>query len=285
MADVKWIKIVTDIFDDEKIRYIETLPNGDETIVLWFRLLCLAGKSNASGMLMMTDRIAYTDEMLSSVFNRDVKSIQLALGIFQNLDMIEIVENRIYLTNWEKHQSTEKLDKIREKTRIRVQEYRKKKLQIGNDVTHDVTHDVTQCNAIELYLDLEEDLDKKDLKHMVDGWFETFWKLYPKKVQRKPSEQKFRLYVTTESIFNAIVNDLRIRVKSYEWTKENGQYVPNPTTYLNQRRWEDELPKQTAPTKRVDVMPVHPQEDDKPLTDAEKKEIMDKLASLRNKGE
>ena len=76
--EVKWIKIVTNIFDDEKVRYIESLPNGDESIVIWFRILCLAGKSNSGGLLMMTDRIAYTDEMLASIFQRDIKSVQLA---------------------------------------------------------------------------------------------------------------------------------------------------------------------------------------------------------------
>ena len=53
MAEVKWIKIVTNIFDDEKIRYIETLPSGDEMIVIWFKILCLAGRSNSSGLLMI----------------------------------------------------------------------------------------------------------------------------------------------------------------------------------------------------------------------------------------
>lgn len=131
MSDVKWIKIVTDIFDDEKIKYIETLPNGDTTIVIWFRLLCLAGKSNTNGFLMMTDRIAYTDEMLSSIFKRDIKVIQLALSIFKNLGMVEIVDNAFYLTNWELHQNAEKLAKIKEQTRIRVAKHREN-ARIGN---------------------------------------------------------------------------------------------------------------------------------------------------------
>ena len=129
MAEVKWIKITTNVFDDEKIRYIESLPNGDETIVIWFKILCLAGKSNANGLLMMTDRIAYTDDMLASVFGRDIRSIQLALGIFESLEMIEKTDNKIYLLNWQKHQNAEKLDKIREDTRKRVAHYREQKRQ------------------------------------------------------------------------------------------------------------------------------------------------------------
>lgn len=87
--------------------------------------------------------------------------------------------------------------------------------------------------------------DSKDLKPMVisndrDGWFEEFWNIYPKKIQKKTSEQKFKLHVKDVLTFNTIMFDLSIRVKSNDWLKEDGQYIPNPTTYLNQRRWEDE---------------------------------------------
>ena len=46
MSDVKWIKITTGIFDDDKILLIESLPEADSIIVIWFKLLCLAGKQN-----------------------------------------------------------------------------------------------------------------------------------------------------------------------------------------------------------------------------------------------
>jgi len=119
MADVKWIKIVTDIFDDDKIRYIESTPNGDETIVIWFKLLCLAGKTTTTGLLMMTDRIAYTDEMLASVFNRKHKSVMLALNLFEELEMIERFDNKILIANWSKHQTLDKIEKKRIKKVVR----------------------------------------------------------------------------------------------------------------------------------------------------------------------
>jgi hypothetical protein len=91
----------------------------------------------------------------------------------------------------------------------------------------------------------EKNEKKKDLKILKpmsesDGWFNEFWNIYPKKVQRKTSEQKFKINVKDVLTFNAIMYDLHFKVKSNDWLKENGQYVPNPTTYLNQRRWEDE---------------------------------------------
>lgn len=162
MAEVRWIKIVTNIFDDEKIRYIESLPSGDQMVVIWFRILCLSGKSNSSGFLMMTDRLAYTEEMLASIFNRDLKEIQLSLSVFESLEMIEVIDDKIYLRNWEKHQSTDKLEKIREQTRKRVQDHRDR-LKLESNATQPLH--VTHCNDTELELDLEKDL-KNNTKDM-----------------------------------------------------------------------------------------------------------------------
>ena len=234
MADVKWIKIVTNIFDDEKIRYIETLPNGDESIVIWFRILCLAGKSNSGGLLMMTDRIAYTEEMLSSIFQRDIKSIQLALNVFESLEMIERFDNKIYLTNWEKHQNTESLDKIREDTRKRVARYRDKQKRLDCNVT--VTQDVTLRNDTEE--EQEEEVEKEKNKYIGD--FELFWSMYPKKVSKQDAYKRFIKVVKDQTTFDAIISDLEKRKGFEQWIKEKGKFIPNPSTYLNGQRWLDE---------------------------------------------
>ncbi|MFQ7297891.1 MAG: phage replisome organizer N-terminal domain-containing protein [Clostridium sp.] len=105
MATVKWIKIVTDIFDDEKMLLIESLPSADSIIVVWFKLLCLAGKNNNSGVFMLNERIAYTDEMLATIFRKDVNTVRFALKTFADFGMIEIIDNVITIPNWGKHQT------------------------------------------------------------------------------------------------------------------------------------------------------------------------------------
>lgn len=156
MADVKWIKIVTDIFDDEKVRFIETMPNGDTIILIWFRLLCLCGKCNAGGFLMFTNKLAYTDEMLASIFNRDIKVIQMALKTFENLEMVEIVDNRLYIANWEKHQTLEKL----EAKKLYDREYQRKKREEKKLLLENRTTIVRASND-NRSLDIEEDIDKE----------------------------------------------------------------------------------------------------------------------------
>jgi len=117
MAEVKWIKIVTDIFDDEKMLLIDALPDHDTIIVIWFKLLCLAGKQNNGGVFMMNDKIAYTDEMLATIFRRPLNTVRLALDVFCKYQMIEIVDDTITIPNWERHQSLDSYEKKKERDR------------------------------------------------------------------------------------------------------------------------------------------------------------------------
>lgn len=132
MADVKWIKIVVDVFSDEKIRLIEEYEMADSIIVIWFKLLCLAGKSNNNGFVTLTDELAYTDEMLSTIFNRDIEFINMSLEIFVTYGMIEIEENTILIANWSKHQSADKMAEMRIKNKERQAKFREKKTGNGD---------------------------------------------------------------------------------------------------------------------------------------------------------
>ncbi len=126
MSDVRWIKITTDIFDDEKIQLIESMPEGDTLIVIWFKLLVLAGKQNYSGILALGDKVFYTEEMLTTVFRRKATTVKLALKTFEQFSMIAFVDGAVTIPNWEKHQNIDGLEKIRQQTRERVARHRQK---------------------------------------------------------------------------------------------------------------------------------------------------------------
>ena len=131
MTDVKWIKLVTEFFDDEKIKLIESMPDADMILIIWIKLLTLAGKKNMNGYIFLTENIPYTDEMLSTLFNRPINTIRLALETFRNFGMIDYNgKGEIQIINWEKHQNVEGLEHIRELNRIRQEKFREKHKQI-----------------------------------------------------------------------------------------------------------------------------------------------------------
>lgn len=137
MADVKWIKLSTSMFDDEKIKLIEQMPDADTILMIWIKLLVQAGKVNASGNIFLSENIPYTDEMLATIFDRPISTVRLALETFKQFGMINIDENlTIRIKNWEKHQSTDKMARLKEQTRIRQQKYyyRNKLRELGINV-------------------------------------------------------------------------------------------------------------------------------------------------------
>ena len=147
MAGVQWIRLNTDMFDNAKIKYIRTLPSGNDLVVIWVMLLAKAGKCNSNGFIFLTENIPYTADMLAAEFDFEVSTINLALNTFASLGMIQLEDSKILITNWEEHQNIEGLDKIREQTRKRVARHREKLALENSNVTCNVT--VTQSNATE----------------------------------------------------------------------------------------------------------------------------------------
>jgi len=155
MSDVKWIKITTDMFDDEKIKLIESMPDKDSILIIWIKLLVQAGKTNANGYVMLNENIPYTDEMLATIFSRPLNTVRLALKTFEDFRMIEIDDKGIYIENWSKHQNIEGLNKLKknqEQNRLRQEKYRKKQKLLKDEKTGNVT--VTLSNGSRSRLDL-----------------------------------------------------------------------------------------------------------------------------------
>ena len=169
MAEIKWIKIATDIFDNRKIKQIESMPEADALIVIWFKILCLAGNLNENGILIITKDIPYTDEMLATEFKKPLNTVRLALSTFVKFGMIEINDNILSVTNWQKYQNVEGMEKIREKNRLRQKRWYDKQKALPN-VSPNVS--ITQPNETEIDIDkeieIDIDIDKEIEKERID---------------------------------------------------------------------------------------------------------------------
>lgn len=127
MAEISWIKLRIDLFDDEKIKMIQSMPEGDSILVIWIRLLALAGKCNSNGLVLVEDEFPYDDEMLSIVFNKPLTVIRMALKTFERFRMVEQTSKGIYISDFEKHQNIDGMAAIREQNRVRKQRERERK--------------------------------------------------------------------------------------------------------------------------------------------------------------
>lgn len=159
MAEVKWIKITTDMFDNRKIKHLRKLPDGNNIVLIWVMLLTMAGRCNSNGMVFLTQNIPYTPKMLADELDFEENTVKLALQSLEQLEMIVMDNGFFSIPGWEEHQNAEALEKIREQNRIRKQKQREKqKIECVTEMSRDVS--VTNLGSHATDIDKEEDKDK-----------------------------------------------------------------------------------------------------------------------------
>ncbi len=163
MAEITWVKLKTDMFDNEKIKLIESLPESDSILIIWIKLIAYAGKINSGGYIMLTENIPMNIEELATIFGRPLNTVRLALNTFERYGMIIKSENgAIKIKNWETHQNIDGMERVRRLNAERNRRYRESKkaeklLQSNKDVSV-TSRDGTD---IEVEEDKEEDIDKE----------------------------------------------------------------------------------------------------------------------------
>ncbi|WP_063697042.1 phage replisome organizer N-terminal domain-containing protein [Pediococcus inopinatus] len=240
MADVSWIKFKTDMFEDEKIKLIQAMPESDAILIVWIRLLTLAGKVNDDGRIYIQKDLAYTDEELATLFDKPLNVIRLALQTLSRFNMISINQNGLLkIKNWEKHQNVDGLDRIRQQTAERTKRYRERKKSQKLLKNSDVTVTSRDATEVELDKDKESNREAVNFKKLIEYF-------------NMKSGKHFRDVESNRKLIRARLNDgyskadikRVIDIKSAEWRDdpEHYQYLQPSTlfapshfdNYLNQ---------------------------------------------------
>ena len=229
MADVKWIKLATNIFDNRKIRQIECLPDGDAIIVVWIKLLCLAGNINDSGLVYFTKEIPYTDQMLATQFNTQLSTIQLALKTFENFHMIEVIDNMLFISNWEKYQNVDRMSEIRKYNRIAKQRSREKQKLLQDVIDLSLTGQRCQGTDIELEEEEEKEVEREviDYKSITAMYNTTCTSLPSVKTLSETRKKAIRARMKTYTIDDFKVLFEKAEASSFLKGKNNRNWSAN----------------------------------------------------------
>lgn len=141
MVQVQWLKVYTDIFDNEKMKKLLRNRNGDTYFRVWIQLLTLAAKSNQHGAILLGENIPMSKEDLAKVMHKTLNKLEKIIQDLHKLDMIIIEKDTIYIKNWDMYQSADELEKLRESNRRRQQKYRDKQKDSNVIVTSSNTED------------------------------------------------------------------------------------------------------------------------------------------------
>lgn len=260
MSDNKkyyYLKLKENFYDSEAMIVLESMPDGylysNILMKLYLRSLQNGGK------LMFNNMIPYTPTILAQVVRHQVGTVEKALKIFQELGLIEILENgAIYMMDIQNFigESSTEADRIRA-YRERISNEKKQKnlqsesveikgLQEGSTNVVQMYDKSTPEIDIDIDIDKEKDIDNIYVQNEVQkpDWedkFEQFWKLYPKKQNKKKVQLWFKNKKPNDALFDTIIKKLKNFIDTVDWQKENGKYIPMPTTWLNGERWNDEI--------------------------------------------
>lgn len=112
----------------------------------------------------------------------------------------------------------------------------------------------------------EKESKEKESKDYL-ALFNEFWKAYPKKVAKPAGEKAFKALAVTEPLLADILAGVDRWKQSEQWTKDGGQFIPNPAAFLNGRRWEDQVPTGGKPKKKSANDNYQPREYDDTVLD------------------
>lgn len=228
-----WLKLQRDFFKRHDIKIVEAMPNGKDYVLFYLKLLLES--LDHDGQLRFSDTIPYSESMLATITDTNIDVVRSAMNLFIELKMIDVLsDSTIFMNEVCKMLGSESWGAKR------VRDFRDKEqrlLQCNADVTNGNAPE-TPCN-VELELELESTCFKK------------FWTAYPRKVGKGAAEQAFKECQPNAELRNTILAAIEKQRQSEQWQKNNGKYIPNPATWLNQKRWEDESQIHVLPEKQT----------------------------------
>ena len=217
-VDIKWIKLSVSWYKSDDVQLIRKLPDGDTIALMFVMLLAMAGDRNEGGY------IPYSEEDMSALLDLPLPTVRMAIRAMESRGMVDFDDGMFHVTNWDKYQSVEGMEKIKEQNRIRKARQRERQKALSD----------ASAPA----------LPEPEKKSAMERRFERFWKAYPKKVGKGGAEKSFAKYKPDDQLTETMIRAIEALKKSRQW-KEG--YIPNPQTWLNQKRWLDEMDEEALP--------------------------------------
>lgn len=246
----KWFKFYGgEYLSDQKIERLNPIERS-----CWVTLMCLASMNDSGDIKHLTVQTLLNKSgiQFDPYHPEEWESALSILDKLESLDMIQKIDvGIIRIINWDKRQESNLTGAER------VAKSRRNK-----NVTNDVTNVTLEENRIE-----ENRIDnsnvrvskKEKLNSSYDVMFEQFWKVYPEKIAKGKAYEVWQLLEenTKSECLTAIQNQVQNRHFYKDWLRKDS--APHPTTWLNQKRWEDVVTAKTPKSEHNALVTSHTQ--------------------------
>ena len=263
-----YIRLTSTFFDKKEIKLLKNMENGKDYIILLLQLRLLA--INTKGKLQFDETLPYNEKMLADLTDTDISIVTKGIEVLKKFNFISIldgnilymeeVENLIGYTSKEaerkakyrKRKIEEEQQKEKETEEVEEEVLEEKGQDMGQKKGHCpaiVNSNIVNSNIVNSNIDnsiIENSKEKKKrLEENISIIFEKFWIEYPRKESKKKAKESFtKIFLSIKEeeynlLFDEMIKKLSIMKKSKQW--QDKQFIPHPTTWLNQRRWEDDI--------------------------------------------
>ena len=228
-----WLKLQQDFFSSKRIKKMRRLPGGDTLTIIYLKMQLLALKTD--GVLSYTGLEQTFAEELALDLDEDAESVQLALAYMSSTGLIETSDNISFLLPYVVENTGSEGSSAK---RMRDLRERQKASLCDNGVTEQLQ---IGYGEKEIEKEIEKDIYTPSFQTPIEELFLKFWKAYPKKVGKQDALKAFKKIKPSKELVSKMVSVIEDAKNTEQWTKNNGQYIPNPSTWLNQGRWEDDI--------------------------------------------
>lgn len=233
---------VQDFMTDEKLNECSAESTG-----VYIRIMCVMHKSQEYGTILLKQKDKQSGSMIRNFACKLQRQMPYQVDVIER-SLAELVEEEVLTIDGDvlmqkRMVKDGKLSEIRASagskggkatvSRLVDDTFAQTKLQANGQAK-------TQASA-EYEIENESIGTKKTKKPTVTG-FETFWSAYPRKVAKPNALKAFEKIQPDESLLNKMLKAIESAKTSHQWTKDGGQFIPHPATWLNAQRWADEVP-------------------------------------------
>lgn len=280
---------VLDFLVDEKLAYCSAESTG-----VYIRLMCILHKMPEYGVVTLKEREKKSDDtirnfadQLSYLMPYQVDVIDRSLRELVSEGVLTLEGERLYQKRMVKDGeiSAKRSDAGKrgaDSTNSRFAAANSSANSPANTSANDsakvsANHSANSENENEYEIENESEIDIEDdrvsisvpKKSLQEERFDEFWKAYPRKSNKGGARKAWKKLSPDKELFAKIMAALEVAKKCEQWTKDRGQFIPYPATWLNQERWDDDYgPSPVAPNSvQDDFDPDNPYADWGPKDD------------------
>lgn len=219
-----------------------------EAQCLWFRLKLQMHLSERRGYLQLNN-LPMPSELASSRAGFTIEQYESILKLLIVTQTFHVTQEGIIFDKEIAEQEEQMA-----MTNKRVKKFRRRKNE---------TNLKRMCNANETPIEdvyVNENVDEGvDVNETLKS-FNSFWEKFPKKKAKKTAWAAWKRLSPNKEMLDKIIDGLNNQIKSSEWIKNDGQFIPHASTWINGKRWEDEIVNYRETHEKKDEEPWKPGE-------------------------